>query len=179
MPVPHHSTITIKIRWTISRKEKLSGYWKQVLAFLHARCPSYGIIDSYTPPPQPFYGPFSGITQVRRYQKKASSVFKVLRANTPTIRLGATPSILISNPPPSIPPFLRWMPFLPQPPPQFILAFGTGTGICWITHPHGLPSVLWHCWMGGRKGIVCKKWEDGGGSHWLVQMEWHSAVCLC
>jgi len=32
-----------------------------------------------------------------------------------------------------------------------------------------LPSVLWHCWLGGRKGIrPVKKWEDGGGGHWLV-----------
>jgi len=28
---------------------------------------------------------------------------------------------------------------------------------------------------------ACKKWEDGGGGHWLVRMEWHPAgwsVCL-
>ena len=34
-----------------------------------------------------------------------------------------------------------------------------------------MPSVLWRCWLGGRKGI----W------HWLVQMEWHPAgwsMCL-
>jgi len=37
-----------------------------------------------------------------------------------------------------IPPFLRRMPFLPQPS-QFILAW-TGTGICWIAYP-----VAWFC----------------------------------
>jgi len=35
------------------------------------------------------------------------------------------------------------------------------------------PSVLWHCWLGGRKGVwPVKKWGDGGSGHWLVQMEW-------
>jgi len=45
-----------------------------------------------------------------------------------------------------------------------------------------LPSVLWHCWSDGRKGIrPVKKWGDGGGGHWLVRMEWRPAgwsVCL-
>ena len=45
-----------------------------------------------------------------------------------------------------------------------------------------LPSVLWHCWLVGRKGIrSVKKWGDGGGGHWLVRMEWRPAgwsVCL-
>ena len=44
-----------------------------------------------------------------------------------------------------------------------------------------MPSVLWHCWLGDRKGIwPVKKW-DGGGGHWLVRMEWRPAgwsVCL-
>jgi len=32
-----------------------------------------------------------------------------------------------------------------------------------------LPSVLWHCWLGGRKGIQpVKKCRDGGGGHWLL-----------
>jgi len=29
---------------------------------------------------------------------------------------------------------------------------------------------------------ACKKWEDGGGGHWLVRMEWRLAgwsVCIC
>jgi len=39
-----------------------------------------------------------------------------------------------------------------------------------------LPSVLWHCWLSGRKGIrPVKKWGDGGGGHWLVWMELHPA----
>ena len=45
-----------------------------------------------------------------------------------------------------------------------------------------LPSVLWCCWLGGRKGIrPVKNMGDGGGRHWLVRMEWRSAgwsVCL-
>jgi len=42
-----------------------------------------------------------------------------------------------------------------------------------------LPSVLWHCWLGGRKGIRPVKMGDGG--HCLVRMEWRPArwsVCL-
>ena len=43
--------------------------------------------------------------------------------------------------------------------------------------------MLWHCWLGGRKGIrpVKKYGGDGGVGHWLVRMEWHPAgwsVCL-
>jgi len=45
-----------------------------------------------------------------------------------------------------------------------------------------MSSVLWHCWLGGRKGIrPAKKWGDGGGGHWLVRTEWCPAgwsVCL-
>jgi len=46
-----------------------------------------------------------------------------------------------------------------------------------------LPSMLWHCWLGGRKGIrpVKKIWGDDGGGHWLVRMEWRPvcwSVCL-
>ena len=40
-----------------------------------------------------------------------------------------------------------------------------------FTHPlvwGELPSVLWHCWFGGRKGIQ----TGNGGGHWLVRMEW-------
>jgi len=42
--------------------------------------------------------------------------------------------------------------------------------------------VLWHCWLGGRKGIrPIKEWWDGGGGRWLVWVEWRPAgwsVCL-
>jgi len=45
-----------------------------------------------------------------------------------------------------------------------------------------LPSVLWHCWLGGRTGIrPVQKWGDDGGGHWFVRMEWRPArlsVCL-
>ena len=46
---------------------------------------------------------------------------------------------------------------------------------------HWLPSVLWHCWLGGRKGIRSVKTWDGWGGHWLVRMAWRPAgwsVCL-
>ena len=41
--------------------------------------------------------------------------------------------------------------------------------------------MLWHCWLGGRKGIRPVTNGDGGGGHWLVRMEWCPAgwsVCL-
>jgi len=52
----------------------------------------------------------------------------------------------------------------------------------YIIHLVNLPSVLWHCWLGGRKGTrPVKNMGDGGSGHWLVQMEWRPAgwsVCL-
>jgi len=44
-----------------------------------------------------------------------------------------------------------------------------------------LPSVLWHCWLGGRQGIRPVKNGGGGGGQWLVWIEWCPAgwsVCL-
>jgi len=44
-----------------------------------------------------------------------------------------------------------------------------------------MPSVLWHCWLGGRKGIRPVKNMGDGGGYWLVRMEWRPAgwsVCL-
>jgi len=44
-----------------------------------------------------------------------------------------------------------------------------------------VPSVFWHCSLGGRKGIRHVKMGDGGGGHCLVRMEWRPAgwsVCL-
>ena len=39
--------------------------------------------------------------------------------------------------------------------------------------------MLWHCWLGSRKGIrPVTKWGDGGGGHWLVRMEWRPARWL-
>ena len=49
---------------------------------------------------------------------------KYSEADTLTIRLGATPSRLISDPPPSSP-ILRWTPFLPEP--SHLSWLGTGT----------------------------------------------------
>jgi len=77
---------------------------------------------------QPFYGPFSGTTPVSRCQKISSFFYifmvqgKISEADTPTIWLGATPSRLISDSPPSSPQFLCWIPFLLQHS-HFILAW--------------------------------------------------------
>jgi len=87
-------------------------------------------------------------------------------------------------PPPSSPHFFTGrMPFLP-PDQQCQSTEGNISYIyficCFIYFE--LPSVLWCCWLGGRKGIrPVKVWGDGGGGHWLVRVEWHPAgwsVCL-
>ena len=57
---------------------------------------------------------------------------EISEADTPTMWLGATPSGLISNSPPSSPSFLHRMPFLPQPS-QFILAWKRHQ-ICWLAY---------------------------------------------
>jgi len=54
---------------------------------------------------QPFYGPFSMTTGASQCQKKKSGARKITKADTPTICLGATPSRLISDLPPSSPIF--------------------------------------------------------------------------
>jgi len=87
---------------------------------------------------QPFHGLFPGTTWVSWCQKKKTIwTFivqgKITQADTPTIRLVATPSGLISNPPANIPPFLRRTPFLPQPS-HFILAWDRHQ-ICWLAYP--------------------------------------------
>jgi len=47
-----------------------------------------------------------------------------------------------------------------------------------------MPSVLWHCWLGGRKGIQPAKNEgDDGSGYWLVGCSGAQpddrCVCLC
>ena len=52
-----------------------------------------------TPPPQPFYGPFSRTTRVSRCQKKTSGLYGARedqQRQTQSIQLGATPSGLTS-----------------------------------------------------------------------------------
>jgi len=66
---------------------------------------------------------------------------KITEADTPTIRLGATPSGLISNPPSSSPIFLCQMPFPPQRS-EFILAWDRHQ-ICWLAYP--VAWFMWHC----------------------------------
>jgi len=61
---------------------------------------------------------------------------KITEVDTSTIQMGATPSVLISGPPPSSPHFLHQMSFLPQPS-HFILAWDRHQ-ICWLAYP-----VVW------------------------------------
>jgi len=57
----------------------------------------------------------------------------ITEADTPTIRLGATPFGLISDPPPSPLHFLCRMPFLLQPS-QFIPVWDRHQ-LCWLAYP--------------------------------------------
>ena len=66
--------------------EKTGNTWLNNHQLLHAP----------PPPPQPFYGPFSGTTRVSRCQKRTSGLYCATEADTPTIRTGATPSRLTS-----------------------------------------------------------------------------------
>jgi len=79
----------------------------------------------------PFYGPFSGSTQVSRRQKKSSGLYGAREDNRGrhTDRLDGHHSIRNNQRPTSIiPPFLCRMPFLAQPS-HFILAWD-GHQIC-------------------------------------------------
>jgi len=58
---------------------------------------------------------------------------KVTEVGTPTVQLAATPSKLVSVPPPSSPHFYAGYPSCRSPPNLSWL--GTGTGICWIAYP--------------------------------------------
>jgi len=66
--------------------------------------------------PQPFYGPYSGTTRVSRCQKRNFWTLwckgRLTEADTPTIRMGATPSGLCSAHLLHPPFFTGRMPFL-------------------------------------------------------------------
>jgi len=75
--------------------------FKLVRARDQTRLPcEFGTNPFSTTPPQPFYGPVSGTIQVSRCQKRTSETLRckgrLIEADTPTIRLGTTPSGLSS-----------------------------------------------------------------------------------
>ena len=79
---------------------------------------------TYPPPPQPFYGPFSGTIRVSRCQKRTLwCKGRLTDADTPTIRLGATPSELTSA-------HLHHPPFLQAGCPSL-----DGWPLMWVSHP--------------------------------------------
>jgi len=63
--------------------------------------PKNKILVYMLPVSQPFYGPFSGTTWVSRCQKRTSGLYgareDLTEADTPTIRMGATPSGLVTS----------------------------------------------------------------------------------
>ena len=90
--------------------------------------------DTHT---QPFYDPFPGLPGLAGARRNLLLDFvvqgKITETDTPANRLDATPSGLISDPSPSPPPFLRRMPFLPQPS-HFILAWDRHQ-VSWLAYP--------------------------------------------
>jgi len=48
-----------------------------------------------------------------------------------------------------------------------------------INYRYGMPSVLWHCWLGGRKGIwpVKTEWWGTGIMAWLSV--WNEVQIIC
>jgi len=78
---------------------------------------------------QPFYSPFSGTTRVSWCQKNKFLDFivqgNITEADTPTVWMGATPSELISNPPPSSPHFCAGCPSCCNPSNLSWLGIGT------------------------------------------------------
>jgi len=87
---------------------------------------------------QPFYCPFPGLpgwASARRNLLDFMEQGKITEADTPTIRLGSTPSGFRTNQWPTsiIPLFLCWIPFLPQHS-HFIMAWD-GHQICWLAYP--------------------------------------------
>ena len=115
--------------------------------FLWAICPSClptsSVKSEDTHTHNHFMAPFSGTTQVNQCWKKSSSGLYGSRedmrgrhidnaAGRHSIRTNQQPASLI-------PPFLRRMPFLPQPS-QFILAWDRHQ-ICWLAYP-----VAWLLW---------------------------------
>ena len=88
----------------------------------YAGIPSHTHTHTHT---QPYYGPFTGLPRwavARRNLLDFMVPGKITEAETPTIRQGATPSGLISDPGPSSCLFLRRIHFLPQAS-HFILAW--------------------------------------------------------
>jgi len=85
---------------------------------------------------QPYYDPFSRTTQVSRCQKKSSGLYGAREDNRGrhvghpagrhSIRTNQQPTSIIA-------PFLRQMPFLPQPS-HIILAWHRHQ-ICWLAYP--------------------------------------------
>ena len=106
-----HSPQVFKVYLLLSQNEFLAIIFADLFLvcmywFCHLSCEYF---SDYT-----FYGPFSGTTRVSRCQKKSLLDFvvqgEISEADTLTIRLGATPSLLISDRPPSFPYFYAGCP---------------------------------------------------------------------
>ena len=135
----------------ISTVCRSSWYWVTIRMLMKERSPCYGKKDSSLPTgwsyndnnntlrhtPQPFYGPFFPDYPG---EPKPEEIFfwtfrvqgKITEADAPTIRLGATPSGLVSNPSPSSPHFYARCPSCRSPPNLSWLWTGTSIYICKI-----------------------------------------------
>ena len=128
-------TVCFKAGLETSAWTHVSGHATLNHLYILVYCKILSIICPTTTP-QPFYGPFSGTTQVSRCQKKASSgLYDASEADNKKQthwQSGWVPFHLDQSAVHlhQCPHFLRRMPFLLLPPNLSLL--GTGTGICWI-----------------------------------------------
>jgi len=66
--------------WLLLNADRKLRVWSQShqsawLCWKWPKCPKCCKLTSSPPPPQPFYGPFSGTTQVSRCQKRTSGFY--------------------------------------------------------------------------------------------------------
>ena len=113
------------------------------------------MVNTHTQP-QPFNVPLSGTTRVGRYQKKHSPTHTHLDHQPSVINnlhLLRSTALSLFN-------LRAWQSFSTM---CLHILFGLPLGLEPLLHTPFLyfyikmPSVLWHCWLGGRKGIWPEK----------------------
>ena len=125
---PTVELIRISVHWVFLLHLARSGssqIWKVGIWYIPS-CSIYFTIHRHT---QPFYGPFLGLCWWAGARRNLVMDFleqgKITEADTPTIRLGASASGLISYPPPSSPHFHARCPSCCNPPDLSWLGAGT------------------------------------------------------
>jgi len=108
-------------------------YWNKVLLPTCPATSAFRRTHTHTTVLRPFFRYYPGEPVPEENFWTLWCKGRLTEADTSTIRLGATPSRLIRDPPPSSIHFVCRMPFLPQPS-HFILASDRHQ-ICWLAYP--------------------------------------------